>query len=117
MTAFLAEDHDGRRRFALQEGIVMKISHDEVRKVARLARLEVAPSEVEALSDQLGRILDYVDTLKSANTENVEPMSQVTDRVNALREDVVVDSIGTEAALANAPESEDGHFVVPKVVG
>lgn len=95
----------------------MKISKEEVLHVAELARLTIAPEETDRLADQLGQILGYVDTLKGADTGDVAPMSHAVHLVNALREDVVGDHLGADVATANAPASEEGRFVVPKVVG
>ena len=85
--------------------------------MANLARLNVDENEVEKLAGQIGDILAYVDTLEKVNTEGVEPTTHATALSNALREDVVHEHPGTSQTLANAPESEDGMFVVPKVVG
>lgn len=95
----------------------MKISKEEVLHVAGLARLHMREEDVARMTRQLGTILSYVDTLQSVNTEGVAPMSHAVHLVNALREDRVADHLGVEKALCNAPESEDGYFMVPKVVG
>ncbi len=95
----------------------MKLSKEEVIRVAKLARLDLDDSTVDTLSHQVATILDYVDTLEKANTEGVEPTSHAITLTNAFREDVVKEHPGVEKALANAPEKEEGCFVVPKVVG
>lgn len=95
----------------------MKITKEEVLYVANLARLNVNEGEVEKLASQIGDILSYMDTLEKADTQGVEPTTHAIDLTNALREDVVHTHPGVEETLANAPEQEDGMFVVPKVVG
>jgi aspartyl-tRNA(Asn)/glutamyl-tRNA(Gln) amidotransferase subunit C len=95
----------------------MKITKKEVLYVANLARLNVDEGEVEKLASQIGDILSYMDTLEKADTQGVEPTTHAIDLTNALREDVVHTHPGVEETLANAPEREDGMFVVPKVVG
>jgi aspartyl-tRNA(Asn)/glutamyl-tRNA(Gln) amidotransferase subunit C len=95
----------------------MNISKEEVAHVARLARLEVDEEALEQLSGQIGEILDYMDQLKQVETGGVEPTSHAIALTNAFREDVERGSVDVETALANAPEKEEGSFVVPKVVG
>ena len=95
----------------------MKITKEEVLYVANLARLSVDEGDVEKIASQIGNILSYMDTLEKADTDGVEPTTHATPLTNALREDVVHTHPGMEKTLANAPEKEDGMFVVPKVVG
>ncbi|MCG8472860.1 MAG: Asp-tRNA(Asn)/Glu-tRNA(Gln) amidotransferase subunit GatC [Desulfobacterales bacterium] len=82
-----------------------------------MARLNVDDGEVEKLAGQSGEILAYVDTLEAVDTEGVLPTTHATPLSNAFRDDVVHEHPGVEKTLGNAPESEDGMFVVPKVVG
>jgi aspartyl-tRNA(Asn)/glutamyl-tRNA(Gln) amidotransferase subunit C len=95
----------------------MKITKAQVMHVAKLARLDLDENAVELYTRQLGDILTYMETLNRADTENVPPTSHATFIENAFREDEVKTSISSEEALANAPLSEDGSFVVPKVIG
>ncbi|MGD9022590.1 MAG: Asp-tRNA(Asn)/Glu-tRNA(Gln) amidotransferase subunit GatC [Deltaproteobacteria bacterium] len=95
----------------------MKISREEVAHVAKLARLNLDEDAVELYTKQLGDILTYMDTLNRVDTTDVPSTSHAIFINNAFREDEVKDSIPNEKALANAPQSEDGSFVVPKVIG
>jgi aspartyl-tRNA(Asn)/glutamyl-tRNA(Gln) amidotransferase subunit C len=95
----------------------MKISREEVAHVAKLARLNLDKDAVELYTKQLGDILTYMDTLNRVDTTGVPSTSHAIFINNAFREDEVKDSIPNEKALANAPQSEDGSFVVPKVIG
>ena len=95
----------------------MKISKEEVIHVANLARLKVDDASVDKFADQVGKILEYVATLESVNTEGVAPTSHAAFLTNVFREDTVKESIGVEAGLSNAPEEEGGCFIVPKVIG
>ena len=95
----------------------MKISKEELLHVAQLARLELDDKAIATFSDQIGTILTYVDQLKSVDTEDVRPTSHAIALTNAFREDKLKDHLDTEAALGNAPEKDDGSFIVPKVVG
>jgi len=94
----------------------MKISKDDVTKVAELARLEVTEEETAIFTEQLGNILEYIDKLNELDTDNVEPTSHVLDISTPLREDKVVKWLSIEEVLQNAPESEDDFFVVPQVI-
>ncbi|TLY30171.1 MAG: Asp-tRNA(Asn)/Glu-tRNA(Gln) amidotransferase subunit GatC [Nitrospirae bacterium] len=94
----------------------MQISKSEVEKVAKLARLEITEAEKEVFSKHLSSILTYIDKLKTLNTEGIEPTATVLEQTNVFREDNARPSLPGEKALANAPESEDGFFVVPKIL-
>lgn len=94
----------------------MKITKKEVLETAELARLEIKDDELDKFINQLGNILEYIKDLNRLDTSDVEPTSHVLDLSTPLREDEVKQLIDTEDALRNAPESEDGFFVVPKVI-
>lgn len=94
----------------------MKISSKEVEYVAHLARLEISEKEKGKFTSQLNDILLYIDKLNELHTEGVEPMSHAISVTNAFREDTVVDSIGTQQTLANAPDARGEFFRVPKVI-
>lgn len=95
----------------------MKITKDEVLYVADLARLDLDDEMIDKFSSQIGTILDYVDKLNEVDTEGIKPTSHAISLTNAFREDEQIDHLERDKALANAPEKEDGNFVVPKVVG
>jgi aspartyl-tRNA(Asn)/glutamyl-tRNA(Gln) amidotransferase subunit C len=94
----------------------MKISKEEVERVAKLARLEITETEKEAFSRQLSSILTYMEQLKSVDASGVEPTATVLEQTNVFREDQVRPSLPVAKALMNAPESEEGYFVVPKIL-
>ena len=94
----------------------MKITGEDVEKVAKLARLEVSSAEKEAFAKQLSQILTHVETLKQYDTTGIEPTATVLGQVNVFREDVVRPSLPVEKALANAPEREADAFSVPKII-
>jgi aspartyl-tRNA(Asn)/glutamyl-tRNA(Gln) amidotransferase subunit C len=95
----------------------MRITKEQIAHVAHLARLELTEAEVERFAAQIGEILDYVDQLKQVETSGVAPTAHATAAANAFREDEERPHLPREAALANAPEKDAEHFVVPKVVG
>jgi aspartyl-tRNA(Asn)/glutamyl-tRNA(Gln) amidotransferase subunit C len=97
----------------------MKISAEDVMKVADLARLTIDDDLRDKLAVQIGDILTYVDTLEKVDTKGIEPTNHALSLFNAFREDEVRErqGAGTENAVANAPVKEAGCFVVPKVVG
>ncbi len=94
-----------------------KITREQMVHVAQLARLHLDDAAVELYTKQLGDILTYMDTLNRLDTKGVPPTSHAIFINNAFRDDEVKPSIPVAQALANAPESEDGSFVVPKVIG
>ncbi|QTA83725.1 Aspartyl/glutamyl-tRNA(Asn/Gln) amidotransferase, subunit C [Desulfonema limicola] len=95
----------------------MKITKQEVLHVARLARLDMDDESVDKFAGQIGTILEYVDTLQQVDTRGVKPTSHAISLSNAFREDGEISHMDRDKALANAPEKEDGYFIVPKVVG
>jgi aspartyl-tRNA(Asn)/glutamyl-tRNA(Gln) amidotransferase subunit C len=102
--------------FLSGECMAQKIDETQVRKVAKLARLDLSDSEVQEFTGQLGAILTYVDKMSELNTDDAEPLAHCLPLSNCLRKDVVTDSIGAEAALANAPQRDGGFFKVPKIL-
>ena len=94
----------------------MKISAEQVRYVAELARLELAQAEEERLTIQLDAILEYMDQLAEVDTAGVEPTSHVLPLTNVMRDDAAHECLSNAAALANAPAAEQGHFAVPKII-
>ena len=97
----------------------MKISREDVLRVAELAHLELSPEEIDTYRGQLDEILSYIDKLKELDVTGVEPMAQVhfdAGETATLRADVPVPPLGNAAALANAPQSGAGYFKVPKII-
>jgi aspartyl-tRNA(Asn)/glutamyl-tRNA(Gln) amidotransferase subunit C len=103
----------------------MKISREDVLRVAELAHLGLSPQEVETYRNQLDRILSYIDKLNELDITNVEPMAQVTYSDAApgathdhpeLREDVLLPCTVAEPILASAPDAAKPFFRVPKVI-
>lgn len=94
----------------------MKITKEEVLHVAHLARLEIDEADVDRFAGQIGTILDYVDTLKKVDTTGVAVTSHAISLTNAFREDEAQGQLAPQEALVNAPEKDDGAFVVPKVI-
>ena len=92
------------------------ISHDDVRRIADLARIEVTAAEVDGVHGKLAAIFRLIDELVAVDTTGIEPMAHVLDVVLPLREDVV--SEGDRHALYQsvAPSVEDGLYLVPKVI-
>ena len=95
----------------------MKITKEEVLYVAHLARLDLDAESIEKFAGQIDEILGYIEKLKQVDTENINATSHAIFLTNAFREDEEQEHLDRNRALANAPESEDGSFVVPKIVG
>jgi aspartyl-tRNA(Asn)/glutamyl-tRNA(Gln) amidotransferase subunit C len=96
--------------------MAQRIDQSEVKKVAKLARLELSETELDQFTTQLSAILDYVAKMNELDTENVEPLAHCLPISNVFREDKIKESIGTEKALANAPETDNEFFKVPKIL-
>ena len=94
----------------------MKISEDDVRYVAKLARLELAPEQIQTMSETLSEILTYMDTLNQVDTSEVPPTSHVVKMENVFREDTVKESLPLEEALQNAPDRVGAYYRVPKII-
>lgn len=94
----------------------MAVSRDDVRAMARLARLHVAPGEEERFASDLSDLLDYAEQLGQLDLDGVPPMSRVPGVHVTLREDAVVERTMREDALAAAPDADDAFFRVPKVI-
>ena len=94
----------------------MKITRDEVRNVAMLARLELTEDEEIAFASDLDRILTYVDMLSELDTAAIEPTAHVADIRNPLRTDRVTSQPATDALLEGAPSRDADYFKVPKII-
>jgi aspartyl-tRNA(Asn)/glutamyl-tRNA(Gln) amidotransferase subunit C len=93
-----------------------KIDEVQVRKVAKLARLELSEEEIEEFTVQLSAILDYVEKMNELDTADVEPLAHCLPISNVLRADSVKASLGTEKTLANAPQRDGEFFKVPRIL-
>jgi aspartyl-tRNA(Asn)/glutamyl-tRNA(Gln) amidotransferase subunit C len=100
-----------------QEIVTARMTGDEVRKLARLARLELSAEEIAHLTPQLEAILGFVQHLSELDTSGIEPMTTALDVVNRWAEDDIGTSLAVDAALANAPRHDDACFLVPPVLG
>jgi aspartyl-tRNA(Asn)/glutamyl-tRNA(Gln) amidotransferase subunit C len=94
-----------------------QISPEQVRHVAKLARLALSDEKIEKFAPQIEAILEYVAKLNAVDTSGVEPMAHALPIHNVLREDVVGPSLPLEEVLKNAPETDGPFFKVPKVIG
>ena len=92
------------------------ISSQQVEYVAHLARLKISDQEKDKFTSQLNDILLYIDKLNEQDTKGLEPMSHAIAVTNSFRQDEILDSIGTEKSLANAPDARGEFFRVPKVI-
>lgn len=95
----------------------MALTRDQVKHVAKLANLPLTEEEEEHYTGQLSQILDYVDQLEKAETENIEPTFNVIPHFNVFHEDEAIPSLSQEEALANASSKKDGFFVTKGIFG
>ncbi len=94
----------------------MSVDIDTVKRVANLARIAVSNSEAEKMQGELNAILGFVEQLNEVDVDGVEPMTSVVDMKMKKRVDIVTDGSKADDIVANAPESEDHFFMVPKVI-
>jgi len=94
----------------------MSVDKDTVRRIAKLARLALAEDRVAPMVDELNGILRWVEQLEEVDIAGVAPMTSVVAQNLKMRDDVVTDGGQAAAVTANAPQSEDHFFIVPKVV-
>ncbi len=96
----------------------MKISREEVQHVARLARLTLDDPSLDAMAEQIGTILTYMETLNRIDTTDVEPTAHAVSAVQTpVREDVAHKQLDRDQALKNAPQKDGASFLVPRVIG
>jgi aspartyl-tRNA(Asn)/glutamyl-tRNA(Gln) amidotransferase subunit C len=94
----------------------MPVELADVRRIAHLARIGVSEAETPHLQDEINAILKFVEALEAVDIEGVEPMTSVIPMRLPMRDDVVTDGEIVDKVLANAPLTEDGFFLVPKVI-
>src|SRR5690606_27795466 len=95
---------------------IVSIDASDIEKIARLARLRIEPQEVPALAARLNDILAMVDRLQAVETTGIEPMANPLDATQRLRADSVTEGDQRERFLAIAPQTEQGLYLVPKVI-
>jgi len=94
----------------------MSVDADTVRRIAHLARIAVADSEVENLRAELNAMLAFVEQLQEVDVKGVEPMISVTPMTMKKRPDAVTDGGDAQAVLKNAPQNDENYYLVPKVI-
>jgi aspartyl-tRNA(Asn)/glutamyl-tRNA(Gln) amidotransferase subunit C len=94
----------------------MSIQSEDVLKIAHLARLGIQSEQVESYAADLTNIMGLVEQMNLVDTTGIEPMAHPLDQVQRLRSDVVSETNQREALQENAPEIEDGLFLVPRVI-
>ncbi|SUP41392.1 Asp-tRNA(Asn)/Glu-tRNA(Gln) amidotransferase subunit GatC [Veillonella criceti] len=94
----------------------MKITRDEIKKIALLSRLDISEENMGSVEKALNDVLSYVTELEELDLDGVQPMAHAVPLQNVFREDEVKPSLDHDLALQNAPEEENGYFKVPRVV-
>jgi aspartyl-tRNA(Asn)/glutamyl-tRNA(Gln) amidotransferase subunit C len=94
----------------------MSLNHDQVRRIARLARIAIRPEEAEGVLERLNRVLGLVDEMRRVETAGVEPMAHPLDERQRLRPDEVTETDRRELFQSVAPAVEGGLYLVPKVL-
>jgi aspartyl-tRNA(Asn)/glutamyl-tRNA(Gln) amidotransferase subunit C len=94
----------------------MALSTEDVRSIAKLAKLQIKEDELEHYKQDLSRILEFVEQMNQANVENIEPMAHPQDMMQSLREDEIAETNQREKFQKIAPATQDGLYLVPKVI-
>ena len=94
----------------------MAISEEQVKHVAKLAKLSFSDDELHEFTSQLGKIIDRVETLEEVDTEGVPFTSNVAETINVMREDIAAEGWNRQELMRNVPESEDGFIKVPAII-
>ena len=94
----------------------MSLSPEEVKKIAFLARLSIKEENIEHYSEDLSNIFGLVEQMNAADVDNIAPMAHPQDAMQRLRDDTVTEEDQREKLMSNAPLTEDGLFLVPKVL-
>ena len=94
----------------------MSVTNEQVRHIARLARIAMSDEEIERLAPELNNILGWVEQLGEVDTDGIEPLATVIDQKLRLRDDAVTEGDIRDDVLANAPDAQHGFFAVPKVI-
>ncbi len=89
---------------------------EEVKHIAMLARISLTDQEIQKLSSQLSAVVEYIGKLKEIDTKDVEPTSHVIPINNVFRDDNIRQSLSPQEMLKNAPDSNEGFFIVPKII-
>ena len=94
----------------------MALTTEDVLNIANLARLKIEHNELEQYKQDLSRILELVEQMNQANVDDIEPMAHSQDMIQPLRADSVTENNQREKFQTNAPATEDGLYLVPKVI-
>jgi aspartyl-tRNA(Asn)/glutamyl-tRNA(Gln) amidotransferase subunit C len=94
----------------------MSVTSEQVRHIAKLARIAMSDAEIEATVPELNNLLGWVEQLGEVDTDGVEPLTAVIANKLRLRDDAVTDGDKRDDVLANAPDAQHGFFAVPKVI-
>ena len=92
------------------------ISSKEVKKIAKLAKLKLTNDEITLYSSQMSEIINYIAQLNEVDTSNIDPLSNVIDNNNVIREDKIKESLDKSVSLKNAPQSDGEFILVPKII-
>jgi aspartyl-tRNA(Asn)/glutamyl-tRNA(Gln) amidotransferase subunit C len=94
----------------------MKVTKQDVEKIAHLARLELDPSKTEDVQNSINKVLEWMEALNQVDTTGVEPLVHITPAINQFREDIAIQNLDRQTALDLAPDANDQYFKVPQVI-
>jgi aspartyl-tRNA(Asn)/glutamyl-tRNA(Gln) amidotransferase subunit C len=94
----------------------MKVTKDDVVKIAHLARLELKEAQIGEMQDSINKVLDWMEALNAVDTSNVDPLVHMTSSLNHFREDIANEGLDRSKALALGPDTNEKYFKVPQVI-
>ncbi len=94
----------------------MKIDQETLAKIAHLARLDLDAKDIDKMLKDMNNMVNFVEKLKEVNTDGIEPLTTMSQEINALREDEVKPHLDHHQVLQNAPKKDSDYFRVPKVL-
>ena len=94
----------------------MKVTKDDVVKIAHLARLELKEAQIGEMQDSINKVLDWMESLNAVDTSNVDPLVHMTSSLNHFREDIANEGLDRSKALALGPDTNEKYFKVPQVI-
>ena len=94
----------------------MKVDHKLISDLAKLAKLHFDEKSSLSMQEDLKKMIGFVEKLSEIDTENIEPLIYMSEEINVLRNDTLIENISKEKALGNAPQKDSDYFLVPKVI-
>ncbi len=93
------------------------ISREEALKIAKLSKLEFNEKELDDISNSMNKILSHIENLNELNTDDIEPLYNINEIIDIIREDIALNTVNKKDFLANSPDKDEDFVILPKIVG